>query len=353
MGRAVKSFERATQLLPAIADPLLNVAALPWGSTVGKLPRAMTTRARIGAVYPTGLAIEGLPDYARHVESLGYDELWLVEDCFAYGGVAAAATALAVTSRLGVGIGLLPASVRNAAIVAMEIGTLARIHPDRLQVAVGHGVESWMAQIGARPADRIVALREVVAAVRGLLHGERVRVTGGHVVLHDVILEQPPGVAPPVLVGTTGPRGIAVAAGSADGLLLPEGAGEAAISAARAVLPAGADLVVYAWLRIDEDEAAARACLLPAVDAWRRRDMYRHLIQQSLVSSAGPVDAGMIDDVAIAGGRQRCAAAVTRMQRAGASAVVLIGAGDDGLGQLETFAGEVLPLLADSQRDRQ
>jgi alkanesulfonate monooxygenase SsuD/methylene tetrahydromethanopterin reductase-like flavin-dependent oxidoreductase (luciferase family) len=305
----------------------------------------MTACARIGAVFPTGLAIEGLPGYARRVESLGYDELWVVEDCFAYGGLTAAATALAGTSRLAVGIGLLPAAVRNAAIVAMEIATLATIHPHRLRVAIGHGVESWMTQIGARPPDRIVALREVVTAVRGLLHGERVSVAGGHVSLLDVVLEQPPAVVPPVLVGTTGPRGIEVAARGADGLLLPEGAGESAIAAARAALPAGADLVVYAWLRVDEDEAAARACLLPAVDAWRRRDMYRHLIEQSTVSSSGPVDAAMLDDVTVAGGRQRCAAAVTRRQRAGASAVVLMPGGDDGLGQLETFAGEVLPLL--------
>ncbi len=310
-----------------------------------KLRLAMATRARIGTVYPTGLAIEGLPDYARHIESLGYDELWVVEDCFAYGGLTAAATALAVTSRLAVGIGLLPAAVRNAAIVAMEIATLASIHPHRLRVAIGHGVESWMAQIGARPADRVVALREVVTTVRELLHGQRVNVAGAQVVLHDVVLEQPPAVAPPVLVGTTGPLGIDVAARSADGLLLPEGAGESAIAAARAALPAGADLVVYAWLRVDEDEAAARACLLPAVDAWRRRDMYRHLIGQSLVSSSGPLDAAMIDDVAIAGRPQRCVAAVSRRQRAGASAIVLMPGGDDGLGQLQMFAADVLPHL--------
>jgi alkanesulfonate monooxygenase SsuD/methylene tetrahydromethanopterin reductase-like flavin-dependent oxidoreductase (luciferase family) len=304
----------------------------------------MTARARIGVVYPTGLPIEGLPDHARRVESLGYDELWLVEDCFAYGGLAAAATALAVTSRLAVGIGLLPAPVRNVAIAAMEIATLASIYPDRLTVAIGHGVESWMRQIGARPADRIVMLREVADGLRELLRGERVSVAGAHVVLDDVVLEQPPAVTPPVLVGTTGPRGIEVAAG-ADGLLLPEGAGEPAIAAARAALPAGADLAVYAWLRVDEDEAAARASLLPAVDVWRRWDMYQHLIGQSTIPPTGPIDPALIDGVAIVGGRQRCAETLARMQRAGATAVALIPVGDDKPGQLETFAADVLPLL--------
>jgi alkanesulfonate monooxygenase SsuD/methylene tetrahydromethanopterin reductase-like flavin-dependent oxidoreductase (luciferase family) len=306
----------------------------------------MTTRARIGAVYPTALPIETLPEFARRLERLGYDEMWVVEDCFAYGGLAAATTALSVTSRLVVGIGLLPAAVRNAAIAAMEIATLAKLHPGRISVAVGHGVESWMEQIGARPADRVRALGEVVGTVRRLLHGERVTITGAYVNLDDVVLEQPPAIVPPVLVGTTGPRGTEVAATLGDGLLLPEGAGERAIAGACAALPAGASVIVYAWVRVDEDESAARAAVLPAVDEWRRHEMYRHLIEQSGVPVSGPLTPALLDDVAIVGGGERCAAAVTRLWRAGAGSVVLIPVGDDREAQLEAFATDVLPLLA-------
>ncbi len=38
-------------------------------------------------------SIAGDPEFARRLERLGYDEMWVVEDCFAYRGLAAATTA--------------------------------------------------------------------------------------------------------------------------------------------------------------------------------------------------------------------------------------------------------------------
>jgi 5,10-methylenetetrahydromethanopterin reductase len=105
----------------------------------------------LGIVFPAHAPPETLPAFAERAEALGYDELWVVEDCFLSGGLTLATAALAVTQRIGVGIGLLPAAVRNPAIVAMEIATIGRIYPGRVTVAFGHGVEAWMTQIGARP----------------------------------------------------------------------------------------------------------------------------------------------------------------------------------------------------------
>ena len=129
---------------------------------------------RIGVMAAPQWPVPGLPATARAVEAAGFDELWFAEDCFLHGGLTAAATALAVTERLTVGVGLLPAAVRNPAIAAMEIATLCTLHPGRVEVAFGHGVEAWMRKIGARPPDRLVALEEVVRATRALLHGEHV-----------------------------------------------------------------------------------------------------------------------------------------------------------------------------------
>ena len=77
-----------------------------------------------------------------------------------------------------VAIGLLPAAMRNPALAAMEIAGLARLHPGRFAAAFGHGVEPWMRQIDARPANRLAALEETVAAVRALLAGESLTVHG-------------------------------------------------------------------------------------------------------------------------------------------------------------------------------
>jgi 5,10-methylenetetrahydromethanopterin reductase len=255
---------------------------------------------RLAVVFTAKRAIPDLPEAARRAEALGYDELWLVEDCFAYGGLTAAAAALAATERLRVGIGLLPVSVRNPAIGAMEIATVAGLHPGRLDVAFGHGVESWMRQIGARPRDRIAALRHVLRTTGALLRGETVE--------NDVKLEQPPPELPGLFVGTTGEKGIGVARECGAGVVLPEGAGPEAVSRVRDRLDGG-PVVTYAWLSIDDDSAAARARLEPAVQAWREWGLYPTLGEP----------------FAVAGTPAECARAASSL---GADSVALVPVGD-------------------------
>jgi 5,10-methylenetetrahydromethanopterin reductase len=305
----------------------------------------MDGRPLIGAMFEATRPVGELPGFGRRVEALGYDELWLAEDCFQHGGLTAAATVLALTERLSVGVGLLPVSVRNPAIAAMELATLAELHPGRLRVAFGHGVESWMRQIDARPANRIVALRETLGAVRALLHGEEVSREGRFVTLDRVALERPPATAPPVLVGTTGERAIGTARAIADGVVLPEGAGANAVAWVRGLLGHGAALVAYAWLCVDDDGDLVERKLVPAVAAWRDGGHYPNLVARAGAAAEGALDADSVRDVAVAGTAADCAEAVTERALAGASSVVLAPIGDDSLDQLERFAEGVLPRI--------
>jgi 5,10-methylenetetrahydromethanopterin reductase len=54
----------------------------------------------------------------------------------------------------------------------MEISTLARAFPDRIMPGFGHGVGSWMSQIGAAPKSSMKTLSETVRVVRQLLNWE-------------------------------------------------------------------------------------------------------------------------------------------------------------------------------------
>lgn len=112
--------------------------------------------------------------FARAAEAAGFGTLWVVEDCFLSGGIAQAGVILALTSRITVGIGILPAAVRNPAFAAMEIATLAGMFPGRLVAGIGHGMPGWMRQVGAWPASPLGLLRETLQAVRSLLSGETV-----------------------------------------------------------------------------------------------------------------------------------------------------------------------------------
>src|SRR5216684_3456286 len=82
--------------------------------------------------------------------------------------IAVATAILAATSTVTVGIGLLPVPLRNVALTAMELATLARLFPGRLTAGVGHGVLDWMSQVGAKAASPMTLLREYTAALYAL-----------------------------------------------------------------------------------------------------------------------------------------------------------------------------------------
>jgi len=173
-----------------------------------------------GVVFRPQSPPERLREVVEAADAAGVGELWLWEDCFWEGGLTAAAAALAWSERLRIGIGLLPVALRNPAVVAMEIATLARLFPDRFVPGLGHGVLDWMGQVGARAESPMTLLREHTAAVRDLLHGHRVDVDGRYVHLDGVALEWPPVQPPPLLLGARGPKTLRLAGESADGVIL-------------------------------------------------------------------------------------------------------------------------------------
>ena len=177
-------------------------------------------RPRLGITFVPTMPPEQLRALALAADAAGLDELWVWEDCFKQSGIASAAAALAWTTRIPVGIGLLPAPLRNVALTAMELATLARLFPGRLIPGVGHGVQDWMNQVGARVASPLTLLEEYASALRRLLAGERVSVAGRYVKLDDVALDWPPNTPPPLLLGGAGPKTLALAARLGDGSLL-------------------------------------------------------------------------------------------------------------------------------------
>jgi 5,10-methylenetetrahydromethanopterin reductase len=166
-------------------------------------------------------------EVAERLDEMGADSLWVIEDCFFTSGVTLAAAALARTERLDVGIGIVASVARNAAVTAMEFSTLGRLGPGRFIGGIGHGVPSWMGQIGARQRSPLTALEEVVVSVRRLLAGDTVTYDGRVVHLDGVALDQPADPAPPVLAGVRGPKSLALAGRVADGVILSDAAGPA------------------------------------------------------------------------------------------------------------------------------
>lgn len=181
----------------------------------------MTTR--VGAVFRPQSPPEQLLSTARAADDAGLDELWLWEDCFLEGGLTSAAAALASTTRLRIGIGLLPVPLRNVALAAMEIATVDRLFPGRLVVTVGHGVPPWMEQVGARVASPLTLMTEYHDALTRLLAGERVTAEGRYVRLREVELGWPSPHPGPVLIGAEGERSLRQSGELASGTVLTGG----------------------------------------------------------------------------------------------------------------------------------
>jgi alkanesulfonate monooxygenase SsuD/methylene tetrahydromethanopterin reductase-like flavin-dependent oxidoreductase (luciferase family) len=290
------------------------------------------TAPSLGVVFRPQLPPERLRSVARAADDAGLDELWLWEDCFLEGGVSTATAALAWTERIRVGIGLLPVPLRNVALAAMEAATLARLFPGRLELAVGHGVQEWMGQVGARVQSPMTLLREYTTALRALLAGQRVTTDGRYVHLDGVALDWPPTQAPRLMIGAVGPRTVALSGELADGTLLTAGTTPDALRRTRGRL----------------DEARAAVAISGA-----------HTVTVYLIAVSGPqaeqrlaaeLRAWSLDgneDVGIAGGPEQLAEGISRWGAAGADSVVLQPSADEP--DLEAFiallGAEVRPLL--------
>ncbi|MET7971930.1 LLM class flavin-dependent oxidoreductase [Streptomyces mirabilis] len=219
----------------------------------------------LGVVFRPQLPPERLRAVARAADDAGLEELWLWEDCFLEGGISAAAAALAWTERVRVGVGLLPVPLRNVAVTAMEAATLHRMFPGRAILGVGHGVQDWMGQVGARAESPVTLLREHLDALRALLRGERVSTAGRYVKLDGVALDWPPAGAPEVLAGATGPRSLRLSGAAADGTVLTAATGPEGVRRARRLIDEGREsagrtdhhrVVVYLHAATGPDAAA-------------------------------------------------------------------------------------------------
>lgn len=211
--------------------------------------------------YPAGAVVE----FAETLESGGVDQLWVIEDCFYTAGISLAATALARTDRLQVGLGILPVVARNPAITAMELATLAELAPGRLLAGLGHGVQGWMEQMGARVASPLTALEETLTIIRRLLDGENLSFEGRMRRMDRVQLDAPPVIAPPLLAGVRQAKSVALAGRCADGLVLAEGTGPEYLRWARrqADPPGDFRVAVFAVMSIEDDPVEARAKVAP------------------------------------------------------------------------------------------
>jgi 5,10-methylenetetrahydromethanopterin reductase len=308
----------------------------------------------LGVMAPPNLPVRSFVEYVTEAERHGFEEVWFAEDCFLKGGVAQAAVALSSTSRIVVGVGILPAGARNVAFAALEIAFLANLYPGRLMVGIGHGMADWMRQVGAHRSSPVTLLQEYLPALRALLTGESVTLSGRYVQLSKVRLDEPPAITPLLLAGVRGPKSLALSGEHADGTILAEPVTPEYLAFARRQIGVEAEhrIVAYNAAAVDDDANAARSQVRPALavvgqPAWaphiKPLDFADELIALSR-SSASPAEFSQrlpeewVDQLAVVGSPSEARMRLQQLHLAGADHLVLTPTGPDRLAALETLS---------------
>jgi len=317
----------------------------------------------LGIAFRREHAPEKLTNYAKKAEEAGFDEIWVTEDCFYASGIASAAVALAGTNTIAVGVGIMPAVVRNPVFTAMEIATLARLFPGRFLPGIGHGVARWMRQIGEFPISQLTALEEVTYAIRELLAGKRINLDGMQIQLDQAELVHPPDQIPPVFLGVRGPKSLALSGRISDGTILAEYSSPAYVSWAIDQIEKGKEkgserdyhLTVFVLACSGATVNEAREQLRPFVAsaiASGRKDM--HFAPMGIMEQVqelrknedhknltSQIPDAWIDQLAIIGTPNDWKLSIDRYVNAGADTVVLVPLPNKGLEELDIFTNQL------------
>jgi probable F420-dependent oxidoreductase len=179
---------------------------------------------RIGIQLPEVEREVRWPEYlamARAAEEVGFDSIW-VGDHLLYRGDGQRergpweawtllAALAAATERVDLGPLVACAAFHPPGVIAKMAATLAEVSGGRFVLGLGAGWNEEEFRAFGLPFDRRVSrFEESFAIVRRLLAGERVTLTGRHWQAQDAVLIPPPTTRPRLMIGSNGPRMLAI-----------------------------------------------------------------------------------------------------------------------------------------------
>jgi probable F420-dependent oxidoreductase len=278
----------------------------------------------------------------RRAEALGYDDLWLAETG-QLDALTLAALLLQATSRVRVGIAVVPAYTRTPVVFASTVATLAQIAGGRFALGLGTSshamIEGWHGLELKKPLTR---MRETVLLLRQILAGEKTRFDGETLRSHGYRMEAVPGGVP-IALAALRPKMIELAAEIGDGVvinLFPRGAlgrirNHIAIGAARAGKdPDDVELICRHQVAVTDDPSAARESFRKLLTAYYATPVYNTFlawcghedaareIREGWASgdrarTTAAMSDALIDEIAIIGNADQCHQRVREYAAAG------------------------------------
>jgi probable F420-dependent oxidoreductase len=252
---------------------------------------------------------------ARAAEAVGFDSIWLGDHLLYRGdgrperGPWEAWTMLAAlaaaTERVDLGPLVACAGFHPPGLVAKMAATVAEISGGRFVLALGAGWNEPEFRAFGVPFDhRVSRFEEAFAIIRPLLAGERVTLSGRYWQVDDAVLIPPPARRPRLMIGSNGPRMLAIALPHVDAWNTwyedygnsPEGFARLNDRVSEAAREAGRD----------PGEIRRSACVFVALD--------RSAGQRPITPAAPPLE----------GSPERIAATLRELSEAGADEAILV-----------------------------
>jgi probable F420-dependent oxidoreductase len=179
---------------------------------------------RIGVQLPEAEREVRWPEYlamARAAEEVGFDSIWVGDHLLYRGegqrerGPWEAWTLLgalaAATERVELGPLVACTAFHPPGLIAKMAATLAEVSGGRFVLGLGAGWNEEEFRAFGLPFDhRVSRFEESFAIIRKLLAGERVTLAGRHWQAEDAVLLPAPTMRPPLMVGSNGPRMLAI-----------------------------------------------------------------------------------------------------------------------------------------------
>lgn len=166
---------------------------------------------------------EGI-ELVRYAESKGFDAVWQADSRLVRDAVVPMAAFAATTDRIRIGSGVIDIWTRNPARLASTFSTLDDLAPGRIICGLGAWWDPLAAKVGVSRDKPIRVMREVVAALRGLLANETVTIDGHHVHLDgvelDYVHQERRAKDVPIYIGATGMQMMELTGEIADGAVL-------------------------------------------------------------------------------------------------------------------------------------
>lgn len=291
---------------------------------------------------------------AQLAEERGFASIWVAETRLRRDAISAAAAIAAGTRRVRVATGLINVYTRNPVLIAVTAASLAELAEGRFTLGMGTGSEEVLAVQGEAYDRPFTRLKEYLDVLVPLLAGEVVTYRGQTIQVHGAQLEVVPRLRVPIYLGVTSPRGLALAAAAADGVLLDVFMPVPYIRRAAAVIaeaaraagrdPASVEISGIVMTSVGRTAATARDAVRPAIAGYLTKFptiaaqsgfppeivavLQRDTRAVGAEAAAGHVTDEMVDALCVAGTADECRAGVERFRAAGIANPVLMTSGD-------------------------